>query len=177
MSYIGKPIPQFDSFLKVTGTATYAFDVELPGMLYAKLVTSPQAHARIVKIDTSKAEAVPGVVAVATGPEFPYRLGIYVGDRDVLATDKVRWVGHPVAAVIAETLEAAEKAIEQVEVEYDPLPTLFNPMESLKPDAPLIHEKMAEYRISPGLQTRSRYKHCESIPAKERRRRERITGI
>jgi carbon-monoxide dehydrogenase large subunit len=148
MGYIGKPMPQYDSFLKVTGTATYAFDVELPGMLHAKLVTSPHAHAKIVKVDTSKAEKVPGVVAVATGREFPYRLGIYVGDRDVLAIDKVRWVGHPVAAVIAETLEAAEQGIDQVEVEYEPLPTVFDPMEALKPGAPIVHEKMAEYRVS-----------------------------
>ncbi len=151
MGYIGKSIPQFDSYLKVTGTATYAFDIELPGMLYAKLVTSPHAHARIIKIDTSRAESVPGVVAVATGSEFPYRLGIYVGDRDVLAVDKVRWVGHPVAAVVAETLEAAEQAIDQVEIEYEPLPPLFNPADALKPDAPIIHEKMAEYRVSPAF--------------------------
>ncbi|MGA3108741.1 MAG: xanthine dehydrogenase family protein molybdopterin-binding subunit [Candidatus Bathyarchaeia archaeon] len=151
MSYIGKPIPQFDSYLKVTGAATYAFDVELPGMLYAKLVTSPHAHARIVKIDTSRAESVRGVVTVATGSEFPYRLGIYVGDRDVLAVDKVRWVGHPVAAVVAETLEAAEQAIDQVEIEYEPLPPLFNPADALKPNAPIIHEKMAEYRVSPAF--------------------------
>jgi len=151
MGYIGKSMPQYDSFLKVTGTATYAFDIELPGMLHAKLVTSPQAHAKIVKIDTSKAEKVPGVVAVATGREFPYRLGIYVGDRDVLAIDKVRWVGHPVAAVIAETLEAAERGIDQVDVEYEPLPTVFDPMEALKPGAPIIHEKMSEYRVSPAF--------------------------
>ena len=148
MGYIGKPIPQYDSFLKVTGAATYAFDVELPAMLHAKLVTSPHAHAKIVKIDTIKAEKMPGVVAVATGREFPYRLGIYVGDRDVLALEKVRWVGHPVAAVIAESLEAAERGIDQVEVEYEPLPTVFDPFEALKPDAPIVHEKMAEYRVS-----------------------------
>lgn len=151
MGYIGKSIPQYDSHLKVTGTATYAFDIELAGMLYAKLVTSPQAHARIVQIDTSKALNVPGVVAVATGPEFPYRLGIYVGDRDVLAVDKVRWVGHPVAAVIAESLEAAERGIDQVEVEYEPLPAVFSPVEALKPNAPIIHEKMSEYRVSPAF--------------------------
>jgi CO/xanthine dehydrogenase Mo-binding subunit len=151
MGYIGKSIPQYDSHLKVTGTATYAFDIELAGMLYAKLVTSPHAHARIVQVDTSKAKNVPGVVAVATGTEFPYRLGIYVGDRDVLAVDKVRWVGHPVAAVIAESLEAAERGIDQVEVEYEPLPAVFNPDEALKPNAPIIHEKMSEYRVSPAF--------------------------
>ena len=151
MRYIGKPIPEYDSFLKITGTATYAFDIELPCMLHAKLVTSHHAHAKVVKIDTSKAEKMPGVVAVATGAEFPYRLGIYVGDRDVLAVDKVRWVGHPVAAVIAETLEAAERAIDQVEVDYEPLPTVFDPIEALKPGAPIVHEKLADYRVSPAF--------------------------
>jgi carbon-monoxide dehydrogenase large subunit len=151
MGYIGKSMPQYDSFLKVTGTATYAFDVELPGMLHAKLVTSPHAHAKIVKVDTSGAERIPGVVAVATGKEFPYRLGIYVGDRDVLAVDKVRWVGHPVAAVIAETLEAAERGIDQVDVQYETLPTVFDPIEALKPGAPIVHEKMSEYRVSPAF--------------------------
>jgi carbon-monoxide dehydrogenase large subunit len=125
--------------------------MELPGMLYAKLVTSSQPHARIVKLDTSRAEQVPGVVAVATGSDFPYRLGIYVGDRDVLAMDKVRWVGHPIAAIVAETLAAAEKAMDLVEVEYDPLPTVFDPFEAVKPAAPLLHEKLGEYRISPAF--------------------------
>lgn len=148
---VGKPIPQLDSIRKVTGTATYTFDFELPGMLYAKLVTSPQPHAKIVKMDTSRAEHVSGVVTVATGNDFPYRLGIYVGDRDVLAIDKVRWVGHPVAAVVAETLAAAEKGMDLVEVEYESLPTVFDPFEAIKPEAPLLHQKLGEYRISPAF--------------------------
>jgi len=149
--YIGKSIPQLDSHLKVTGTAIYTFDMEVQGMLYAKLVVSNVAHAKIAKIDTSAAAKVPGVVAIATGQDFPFRLGIYVGDRDILAIDKVRWVGHPVAAVIAETMQAAEEAAEKVEVEYEPLPTLFTVEEALKPDAVLLHEKLGEYRISPAF--------------------------
>ncbi|MEM4466759.1 MAG: xanthine dehydrogenase family protein molybdopterin-binding subunit [Nitrososphaerota archaeon] len=149
--YIGKPIPPYDGFYKVTGTAEYTFDIELPGMLYAKLVTSTVPHARIKKIDFSKALQIPGVVKVVTGKDFPYRVGMYAGDRDLLAIDKVRWVGHPVAAVIAESLEAAEKAIDLVDVEYEELPAVFDPLEALKPDAPLIHEKMEEYRHSPAF--------------------------
>jgi len=149
--YIGKPIPQLDSHLKVTGAATYTFDMDVPGQLYAKLVVSNVPHARIVNIDTSDAEKVPGVVAIATGKDFPFRLGIYVGDRDVLAIDKVRWVGHPVAAVIAESIQAAEEAAERVEVEYDPLPAVFTVEDALKPDAPLLHEKLGEYRVSPAF--------------------------
>jgi len=149
--YIGKPIPQLDSHLKVTGTAVYAFDIDLPGMLYAKLVVSNIPHGKILSINTAEAEKVPGVVAIATGRDFPFRLGIYVGDRDVLAIDKVRWVGHPVAAVIAESMQAAEEAAEKVEVEYEPLPSVFTVEDALKPGAVLLHEKLGEYRISPAF--------------------------
>ncbi|MDG6934875.1 MAG: xanthine dehydrogenase family protein molybdopterin-binding subunit [Nitrososphaerota archaeon] len=149
--YIGRSIPQNDSPLKVTGTATYASDIELPGMLFAKLVTSDRAHAKILSIDTKEAKSVPGVVAIATGSDFPFRIGIYVGDRDLLATDKVRWVGHPVAAVIAETLQAAEEAAEKVQVQYEDLPAVFNVRDALKPGAPIIHEHMSEYRVFPAF--------------------------
>lgn len=149
--YIGKPVPPHDAFQKVTGAATYTVDLELPGMLYAKLVTSTLPHARIKKIDVSRALEVPGVVKIVTGRDYPYRVGMYAGDRDLLAVDKVTWVGHPVAAVIAETLEAAEKAMDLVDVEYEELPAIFDPLEALKTDAPLIHEKMEEYRHSPAF--------------------------
>ncbi|MEM0287598.1 MAG: xanthine dehydrogenase family protein molybdopterin-binding subunit [Nitrososphaerota archaeon] len=149
--YIGRYVPQQDSTLKVTGTATYTFDVELPGMLYAKLVTSDRPHAKIVSIDTKESEQVPGVVAVATGKDFNFRIGIYVGDRDILAFDTVRWIGHPIAAVIAETLEAAEEGASKVHVEYEDLPAVFDPREALKPEAPLLHPKLGEYRVSPAF--------------------------
>ncbi len=149
--YIGKRLPQLDSFHKVTGIATFTHDLELPGMLYAKLVTSIYPHAKVSKVDASEALKVPGVVTIATGRDFPYRLGIYVGDRDVLAMDKVNWVGHPVAAVVAETLEAAEKAVDLVEVEYEPLEPVFDPLKALEPDAPLIHPKLGEYRRAPAF--------------------------
>jgi CO/xanthine dehydrogenase Mo-binding subunit len=149
--YIGKSVPQLDSALKVTGTATYTYDVELPGMLYAKLVTSDRPHARIKGIDYKEAEKVPGVVCVATGSDFPFRIGIYVGDRDILAIDKVRWVGHPVAAVIAESLSAAEDAASKVRVDYEDLPAVLDVRDALKPGAPLIHEKISEYRVFPAF--------------------------
>jgi CO/xanthine dehydrogenase Mo-binding subunit len=149
--YIGKAIPQIDSELKVTGMASYAFDIELPGMLFAKLVTSDRPHARIVSIDTSEAEKVKGVVCVATGKDFPFRIGMYLGDRDLLAIDKVRWVGHPVAAVVAESLSSAEEAASKVRVEYEDLPAVLDVKEALKPDAPIIHEKLGEYRVFPAF--------------------------
>lgn len=148
---IGKRVPPIDGLEKVTGAATYAFDIEIPGMVYVKLVTSPYAHARILNIKYEEALKVPGVIAVFTGKDFPFRFGIYVGDRDMLAIDKVLWKGHPVAAVVAETLEAAERAIELVEVEYEELPGVFDVEEAKKPDAPIIHEKLGEYRVFPGL--------------------------
>ena len=148
---LGKPVPPPDSYEKVTGTAPYTFDMELPGMLYAKLVTSTEPHARIKSIDYSKALQVPGVRIVATGKDFPVRIGIYVGDRDMLAIEKALWVGHPVAAVVAESIKAAEKAIDLVEVEYDPLPAVFDVEEALKPDAPLLHPDIANYKISPAF--------------------------
>ncbi|MDG6929482.1 MAG: xanthine dehydrogenase family protein molybdopterin-binding subunit [Nitrososphaerota archaeon] len=149
--YVGRSVPQIDSPLKVTGTATYTYDIELPGMLYAKLVTSDRAHARVLSIDAEEAEKVEGVVTVATGRDFPYRIGIYVGDRDILATDTVRWVGHPVAAVVAESMRAAEEAASKVRVEYEDLPAVFDVKDAMKPDAPLLHPKMAEYRVSPAF--------------------------
>ncbi|MDV3277044.1 MAG: xanthine dehydrogenase family protein molybdopterin-binding subunit [Nitrososphaerales archaeon] len=146
---VGKPVPPQDGVLKVTGTALYTFDWQLPGMLHAKLATSTVPHARILNIDTRRAEQVPGVVAVLTGKDMPFRVGMYAGDRDLLAVEKVRWVGHPVALVVAETLESAERASELVDVEYEALPAVFDPIEALKSDAPLLHERMEEYKHAP----------------------------
>ena len=143
--YVGKPAPRIDAVEKVLGTAEYAGDIELPGMLHAKLLLSPHAHAKILSIDVEEALKVPGVVAVATGEEYSFRVGLYVNDRYILARKKVRWAGEPVAAVVAESLEAAEEAVELIKVEYQPLPPVLNVKEALKPDAPLIHEELGEY--------------------------------
>ncbi len=143
---VGKPIPPQDAVLKVTGTARYTYDWDLPGTLQAKLVTSTMPHAKIRRVDTSRALQVQGVIAVLTGKELPFRVGMYAGDRDLLAVDKVRWVGHPVALVVAETLESAERASEIVDIEYEALPTVFDPIEALKPEAPLLHETMEDYK-------------------------------
>jgi CO/xanthine dehydrogenase Mo-binding subunit len=148
---VGKPVPPQDLPLKVTGTAQYTFDIELPGMLYAKLVTSTEPHAIIKKIDTERASSVEGVLHIFTGKDMPYRVGMYAGDRDLLAVEKVRWVGHPVAIVVAEDMHAAEKAAEMVEVEYEPLKAVFDPLEALKDDAPILHERMDEYRHAPAF--------------------------
>lgn len=148
-SWVGRPVPPEDTTLKVSGMATYTFDWDLPGTLHTKLVTSTMAHARIVNINSDRAREVPGVVAVLTGKEMPFRVGMYAGDRDLLAVGKVRWPGHPVALVVAETLEQAERASELVDVEYEALPAVFDAVEAMKPEAPLLHEQMNEYKHAP----------------------------
>jgi CO/xanthine dehydrogenase Mo-binding subunit len=147
--YVGKEIPRVDSFEKVTGMAKFVADLEVPGMLYGKFLRSPHAHARILSIDTKKAESYAGVVAAITGQAFPYRMGLYVRDKMVLAKDKVRWAGEPVAAVAAESEEAAEEAVELINVEYEPLKPVFDVNEALKPNAPIVHEELSQYEHSP----------------------------
>src|SRR5438309_1800766 len=114
---IGGAIPKPDAWLKATGTATYAGDVRLPGMLEAKVLRSPHPHARIVSIDTSAAEALPGVYAVVTGADCTEtRIGRFIRDRYALVKDRARYVGEPVAAVAAVDEETAERAIQLIEV-------------------------------------------------------------
>ena len=146
---VGKPVPPEDTALKVTGTAMYTYDWSPPGTLHAKLVTSTVPHAKITRINIERAKEVAGVALVMTGKDMPFRVGMYAGDRDLLAVEKVRWAGHPVALVIAETLEAAERASEMVDVEYESLPAVFDPVEALKPEAPILHERMEEYKHAP----------------------------
>jgi CO/xanthine dehydrogenase Mo-binding subunit len=147
--YVGKGLPRVDAFEKITGMAKFVADMEVPGGLYGKFLRSPHAHARILSIDTKRAEKYPGVVAAITGQAFPYRMGLYVRDKMVLAKDKVRWAGEPVAAVAAESEEAAEEAIGLIDVKYEPLKTVFDVNEALKTGAPLIHEDLAQYEHSP----------------------------
>ncbi len=136
-----------DGIAKVTGRATYTFDVKLPGMLYGKILRSPHPHAKIVKIDYSKAMELPGVKAVATGKEDT--LGVKQGiwrrykdlcDEQLLPVDKVRYIGEPVCAVAAVTEEIAEQALDLIEVEYEVLPATFEPLDAIKKEAPEIHE-------------------------------------
>ncbi len=148
-SSVGKEVPPEDTVRKVTGSALYTFDWDLPGTFHAKLATSTVPHAKIVSVNTGRAKDVPGVVAVLTGRDMPFRVGMYAGDRDLLAVEKVRWAGHPVALVVAETLEAAERASELVEVEYEALPAVFDPVEALDKGAPVLHERMEEYKHAP----------------------------
>jgi CO/xanthine dehydrogenase Mo-binding subunit len=140
--------PEFrlDGPLKVTGRARYTADLHLPGMLRARFLLSPHPHARIVSIDTSAARRVPGVHAVLTGADIgERRFGRNVFDWPVLAYERVLFVGERVAAVAAETREAAEEAVGLIEVEYEELPAVVDAEAALAPDAPVLHPRFSDY--------------------------------
>jgi len=141
-SIIGKPIAMVDAAGKTTGSGKYADDLSAPGMLIGKILHSPYPHARIARIDTSRAEKLEGVIAVAIGADAPNPYGILpVGhDEHALATDKVRYVGDNVACVAAVDEATAEKALELIDVEYEVLPAYFDPEESMKAETNLIHD-------------------------------------
>ncbi|MDQ6781639.1 MAG: molybdopterin-dependent oxidoreductase [Candidatus Eremiobacteraeota bacterium] len=138
---VGKAFPKVDTYGKVTGQEKFADDIFLPQMLYGKMLRSTQAHARIVRVDTSKAAQVPGVVAVATGADLPVRYGILPSspDETVMAIDRVRYVGDPIACVVADDELTAEEAVALIDVEYEPLPAIMSIDEALRTDLPQIH--------------------------------------
>jgi 4-hydroxybenzoyl-CoA reductase alpha subunit len=135
---VGKRTPYIDAVQKVTGQIKYTADYHFPNMLFVKFLRSPHPHARIKKIDVSKAEKHPGVHAVATGKELPVSFGVLPisPDETAMAVDKVRYVGEVVAAVAAESEKAAQEAVDLIRVEYEPLRPFLNPRDSLKPCAP-----------------------------------------
>jgi CO/xanthine dehydrogenase Mo-binding subunit len=153
---VGHNVPRLDGPEKVTGQARYIADIKLPGMLEARVLRSPYPHARVVHVDTEKARRVPGVVAVVTGEDTAKRKwGSFQKDQYVLAVDKVRYIGDEVAAVAALHAEAAEEALQLIEVEYEELPAVFDPEEALLPDAPQIHEQKpgnisAQFKVERG---------------------------
>lgn len=143
---IGKPIARFDGRPKVTGETRYTADLTLPGLIWGKCLRSPLPHARILKIDTSEAKKVKGVVAVLTASDITTRLlGRRLRDIPGLAQEKVRFVGEKVAAIGAESPEIAEEALNRIKVEYEELPAVYDPMEAMSHGAPILHEKLATY--------------------------------
>ena len=131
---------------KVTGTGRYTADLTLTGMAHAKFRYADHSHAKILKIDTAKARALPGVVAVVTQADLPdVRFGGFVQDRYLFAKDVVRFEGEIVAGVAALTEEIAAEAARLIEVEYEPLPVISDYVEAMLTDAPLVHEGLAEY--------------------------------
>jgi len=149
---VGKSLPRFDAPGKVTGTAVYAADFALPGMLVGKVFRSTQAHARLVSLDVGRARALPGVRAVIGAADVPeVRYGGGLKDETIFAVGKVRYVGQPVAAVAATTPEAAEAALAAIEVVYEPLPAVLDLEAALAPGAPLVHEEWQSYTAIPIL--------------------------
>ncbi len=146
---VGRPEPKVDALKLVQGKPAFAADVQMPGMLYAKILRSPYAHARIKRIDVSKARALPGVYAVLTYQDIPRVVFSTAGQSDpipgpldtVSLDSKVRYVGDRVAAVAAESPEIAEEALRLIEVEYEVLPAVLDPREAMRPGAPVIHDE------------------------------------
>jgi 4-hydroxybenzoyl-CoA reductase subunit alpha len=145
-SVIGKRVPSIDGKAKATGDAKFTIDLQLPGMLYGKILRSPHPHAKILHINTEKAKRIRGVRAIIMGADVPkVKFGVFTNHPDTMdqygiAIDKVRYIGEEVAAVAAVDEWTAEEALEQISVEYEELPAVFDPEEAMKPGAPLIHE-------------------------------------
>src|SRR5581483_7326390 len=163
--WIGKRTIRPDGQDKVTGRASFGADFTMPGMLWGKILRSPHPHARIRSIDTSKAEALPGVKAVMTGRdlvEFPWDKPVPLGiqdlryiSRNVMAREKVLYAGHAVAAVAATSAKIAAKAVKLIEVDYEVLPWVIDVDEALEPGAPILHEHMKGVGAKPGPATTS----------------------
>ena len=149
--YVGQPYNRPDAISKVTGKAVYLDDVRLPDMLHAAVLRPEYAHARVLNVDTSEAEKCEGVVKVVTGKGCEFRYGDNIKDLQPMAVDKVRYIGEPVAAVIADTLAHARAAMEKIKVDYEPLPVYIDAVDAMAKDAVLIHQDLDKYWRLPTL--------------------------
>lgn len=147
MTAVGRSIPKLENREKVLGRAEYIDDLYRPGMLHAAILGSPHAHAKIISYDVSEALAAPGVVAVLTGDDVPAdgRMGAFIKDEHAIAKGKVLYLGEPVAAIAAETLEQARAAVNLIRVEYEELPAILSPEAGLAPGAAILHPDVANY--------------------------------
>lgn len=149
---VGRDVPRIEGRDKVTGTTRYAVDIQLPGMLWARILRSQVPHARLARIDVTAARALPGVHAVITGRDIgARRMGVAIHDMPLLAVDRVRYAGEPIAAVAAESAEIAERALAAIEVDYDELPAVFDVKQAVTETAPIIHPERASYMGAPEL--------------------------
>jgi CO/xanthine dehydrogenase Mo-binding subunit len=139
---VGRSVPRVDGRDKVTGAARFCGDLSFPGMLYARILRSPVVHGRIESVDSEAARRLPGVKLVLTGADLgaidPY-FGPAFKDRPILAIEKVRYEGEPVAAVVAEDRETAARALELIDVAYQELPAVTSVEQAVAPGAPLVH--------------------------------------
>ncbi len=147
---VGTPVPRADGAEKVSGRTRYAADVDCPGALWAKILRSPYPHAKLLRVDVSEARRVPGVKAIVTGEDAKNcYIGKQIRDMPVLCWDVVRFIGDRIAAVAAETCDAAEEAMSLIDVEYEQLPALYDPRDAMQADAPLLHEDVSSYGGAP----------------------------
>src|SRR3990170_2080575 len=140
---VGKPVRRIEGVAKVTGKTVYADDMHLPRMLHAKVLASPHAHARIKSIDTAAARSHPGVEAVITAADLPdYKMSDSNRRSLIFPTDEVLFYGQPVAAVLASDPHVAEEALALIQVEYEALPPVVDPLEAMREDSPLVRSPM-----------------------------------
>jgi CO/xanthine dehydrogenase Mo-binding subunit len=150
LKVVGTAVPRAEGSDKVSGRTLYAADVNLPGTLWAKILRSPHSHARILNIDVSKAQRIRGVKAILTGSEVQgHLIGKQIRDMPVLCWDRVRFVGDRVAAVAAESVDAAQEAVNVIDVDYEPLAAVFDPLEAMQPSAPRLHDDVTAYDGGP----------------------------
>src|SRR6266545_4205356 len=152
MPYIGRAMKRVEDPRLIRGIATYVDDIALPGMLHAAILRSPYAHARITRIETDAAKALAGVVFVCTGAEVNDKCGVVpctspmpdskIPNHTVLAGDRVYFVGHPVAVVVAADRYGARDALDLIEVDYEPLPVVSDPEAALSKNSPLTHSDL-----------------------------------
>ena len=145
LKVVGRDEKRVEAVEKLTGTAFYAGDLTIPGMLYAKIKKSPHARARILKINTEKAKELPGVYAILTGDQIDAKLGLYLVDKYVLAREVVKHYGEAVAAVAADSLLTAQKAVDLIDVEYEPLEPVLDPVKALEDKSNLVHPDLGTY--------------------------------
>ncbi|MBM4298721.1 MAG: hypothetical protein FJ143_13370, partial [Deltaproteobacteria bacterium] len=163
-SYVGKPAPKIEGKKKVTGQALYTADHVLPGTVWGKVLRSAYPHARITRLNTDRAKAHAGVLAVLTAADIPDVLtGRRLRDMPMLANDRVRFIGEKVAVVAAAERDVAEEAAQMIEVEYEPLTPVFDPLAAIAEGAPELHEGLAEYQGLPNIGTppNNSYSHEE----------------
>ncbi len=145
LDVVGKREPMLDALDKATGRARFTDDLALPGMLFGKILRSPVAHARVLHVDLTGAEKLTGVKGAISGRDIPkkkYGIVPMAKDEYALAIDKVRYIGDEVAAVVATSLDAAEEAVSKIRVNYEELPAVFDPLEAMKPGAPILHDEV-----------------------------------
>src|ERR1700730_7298337 len=147
-SVVGKPLIKPDAFAKVSGQTKFADDLALPRMLFGRILRSPHPHARILRVDTARARALPGVLAVLTGADLPIKFGILPvsQDEEALAREKVRYVGDPIAAVAATDEWIADEALDLIDIQVEVLPAVMSIEEAITRDGEPIHGKKKRHK-------------------------------